>query len=380
MSDLRAILLAVGAVLIVLMFAWYKWQEYRLKKRGEAAFGSRHDDVLLASAKRGAPAERIDPVLTAQAASKTPVDTPVADKLQAPEVSIAVATPVDYAPVPVAEPATDPDSTLPLDGRIDALAIIAPGPAAAEGVIDASPLANADWSMFSKAVSRFGEDAGGWNALATGQSCQRVVVALQLVDRKGPVPGMEYAAFAQKLEALATQNDWQLELASSESIAQRATELDRMCQEVDFQITFDVVAAGDKAFPGTRIRALAEANAMALGADGSFCRNGDHGAVWFTLKNRGATPFSPEHMREISTRGLTLALDVPRVPREAFPALRLMLNALCSSLLGTVVDEQGRRLDDAALDLVADQLRAIHARLEQSGIAPGGATALRLFS
>jgi FtsZ-interacting cell division protein ZipA len=85
-------------------------------------------------------------------------------------------------------------------------------------------------------------------------------------------------------------------------------------------------------------------------------------------------------MREFSTRALSVVLDVPRVPREAFPAMRTLLNALCSSLQASVVDEQGRRLDDAALDLVADQLRTIQGRLEQNGIIPGGPLALRLFS
>jgi FtsZ-interacting cell division protein ZipA len=182
------------------------------------------------------------------------------------------------------------------------------------------------------------------------------------------------------LEQLATRHEWQLELARSESVLQRAAELDRLCIEVDFQITFDVVAAGDKPFPGTRIRGLAEANGLELAADGSFRRVGAGGSVWFTLKNRGATPFSFEHMREFSTRALTLALDAPRAPREAFPALRALLNGLCTALQGIVIDEHGRRLDDAALDLVGDQLRSMHGRLELSGIVPGGALSLRLFS
>jgi len=274
-----------------------------------------------------------------------------------------------------AEPRTE--SALPVDGRIDAVAVLT---ASSAGAIDATPLLNTDWSKFSKTVSRFGEQAGAWSELAAGQTYLRAAIAMQLVDRKGPVPGMEFATFTTLLEDLATQHDWQLELGSSESVLRQSAELDRLCMEVDFQIAFDVVTATDKPFPGTRIRGIAEANGLELAADGAFRRFGPGGNVWFTLKNRGATPFSPEHMRDFSSRALTLVLDVPRVPRDAFPALRVLLNALCNALQGTVVDEQGRRLDDAALDLVADQLRAIQGRLEQNGITPGGAVALRLFS
>jgi FtsZ-interacting cell division protein ZipA len=98
------------------------------------------------------------------------------------------------------------------------------------------------------------------------------------------------------------------------------------------------------------------------------------------LRNRGATPFSSSGMREFSTRGLTLALDVPRAPRAAFPAMRALGTALCEALQGTIADEQGRILDEPALDRVGAQLNAIHDRLEASGIVPGGALALRLFA
>lgn len=385
MTDLRVILSIAGAVIIVLLFVWYKWQERRLKKRGDAAFGSRHEDILLAPLRRPAataPVERIEPEMHAHEEAATEEKGIADPTLVAPPV-VADRTPHTSAQEPTPEVRSEPEpetrfaSSLPIDDRIDAVAIISAG--AAE-VVESAPLLSVNWSKFSKTVNRFGEETGTWGELEPGKSYQRAVIAMQLVDRKGPIPGMEFTDFARQLEELAAQYDWQLELGSSESVSKRAAELDRVCQEVDFQIAFDVVASGDKTFPGTRIRGIAEANGLKLAADGSFCRSDTGGTVWFTLKNRGATPFSPEHMREFSTRGLTLALDVPRAPREAFPAMRALLGNLCSALQGTIVDEQGRRLDEAALDLVDDQVRAIQARLEQNGIVPGSALALRLFS
>jgi FtsZ-interacting cell division protein ZipA len=378
MSDLRIILLVAGAALIVLLFAWYKWQERKLRRQGDAAFGSRHDDVLLTSSRplEDTPAGRVEPVLgprddaappPAVAVSMTPTMTPV---------PAAEATPVQ-APEPAAPPDVKSEPALPIDTHIDAVAVITTD--IADGV-DPAPIVAADWSRFSKTLSFFGEKGGVWGELLSGQPCQRIVIAMQLVDRKGPVPGMEFAAFSQMLQDLAAQHGWQLELASKENALQRAAELDRLCLEVDFQISFEIIAAVDKPFPGTRIRGIAEANGLELAPDGAFRRFGGGGSIWFTLRNRGATPFSSEHMREFSTRALSVVLDVPRVPREAFPAMRTLLNALCGSLQASLVDEQGRRLDDAALDLVADQLRTIQGRLEQNGIVPGGPLALRLFS
>jgi hypothetical protein len=238
MSDLRIILLVAGAVLIVLLFAWYKWQERKLRRQGDAAFGSRHDDVLLATSRplAKAPAERIEPVLG-----------PRADEPSAPPVTV-FPTPT-MAPVPVPEPETTPvqipepvappdvksDPALPVDAHIDAVAMLATD--SADG-IDPAPLIAADWSRFSKTLSFFGENNGVWGELLSGQSCQRIVVAMQLVDRKGPVPGMEFAAYSQLLQDLAVEHGWHLELASKESVLQQAADLDRLCLEVDFQIAF----------------------------------------------------------------------------------------------------------------------------------------------
>jgi FtsZ-interacting cell division protein ZipA len=378
MSELTVDLLVAGAVVIVLVMVYNKWQESRLAKRGNAAFGSRHDDVLLAAAaKRAAPpaAERVEPVGSIDAGAS------VAPAGATPTLHVEPAAATPAAPVepvmPAAAPGPVPDG-LPLDGRIDAVALLLP----AEGVagIDVTPLLAADWSPITKTLSRYGERDGHWEPLAAGQHYARVALGLQLVDRKGPVAGMELAAFGNLLEEFAAAHGWQLEFASSENNLGRAASLDRLCAEVDFKIAFDLLAPAERPFAGNRIRGLAEANGMRLTNDGGFQRSDDTGLEWFVLRNRGATPFSPEHMREFSTRALSLSLDVPRVPREAFGALRLTLTNFSEAMQASIADEQGRVLDAPALDRVGAQIAAIHDRLEANGIDPGGALALRLFA
>ena len=100
----------------------------------------------------------------------------------------------------------------------------------------------------------------------------------------------------------------------------------------------------------------------------------------FSLKNRGATPLLDVNVREFSTRGLLLSLDVPRAPRDAFSVMRAVAGALRDALQGVIVDEQGHDLDEAALDRVDAQLGVIRAQLEGNGIVPGSDLALRLFA
>jgi len=371
MSDFQIGLLAIGAAMIVLVIAYNKWQERRLRQQGNATFGSRHDDVLLAGQPAPAGlAERLEPVL---------VELPLPGAAATPG-GIAAATadgpgvPGTALQPPAAIAATRPP---PIDGRIDWVVLL-DSPAGER--LDPTPLLGADWSGFTRALTLLGEADGEWSALEGSKSCERMLVALQLADRRGPVPGMELAALAALLRDLAAANGWQVSADSTETVVKRAADLDRLCAEVDVRILFEIVAAGDKPFLGTRIRALAEANGLALADGGSFVRADDAGQWLFTLGNRGATPFSPEHMREFSTRALTLTLDVPRAPRGAYPAMRIFALTLCDALQGSIVDEQGRELDAAALDRVALQLAAIDSRLAQLGASSGGATALRLFS
>ena len=246
--------------------------------------------------------------------------------------------------------------------------------------IDSKPILDADWSVFSKSISRFGERDASWGELAPDNRYDCVLIGLQLVDRKGPVPGMELAAFRTLLDGLTQAHGWELELGDDAATLKQAAELDALCAEVDFQINLALVAVGDKPFIGTRIRALLEANGLQVADDGVFQCLNDAGSELFSLKNRGATPLLDVNVREFSTRGLLLSLDVPRAPRDAFSVMRAVAGALRDALQGVIVDEQGHDLDEAALDRVDAQLGVIRAQLEGNGIVPGSDLALRLFA
>ena len=47
MSELQISLLAIGALVILAVFAYNKWQERKLARGAEDNFRSRHEDVLL---------------------------------------------------------------------------------------------------------------------------------------------------------------------------------------------------------------------------------------------------------------------------------------------------------------------------------------------
>jgi FtsZ-interacting cell division protein ZipA len=161
-----------------------------------------------------------------------------------------------------------------------------------------------------------------------------------------------------------------------------ARELDAFCAEVDVAVGVNIVAAEGGKFPGFRIRAAAETAGFKLESDGVFHYRGGLRETLFTLDNHEPAPFLPESIKGLSTRGVTLLLDVPRVADGAEVLARMLeaAHSLAAALGGRVVDDNSAALSDAGLARIKEQVRSIHAKMDLHGIPAGSPRALRLFS
>ena len=150
---------------------------------------------------------------------------------------------------------------------------------------------------------------------------------------------------------------------------------------MDIQIGVNVVA-GAAAFPGTKLRGLAEAAGLALREDGMFHATDEDGTTLFTLSNLEAALFAAEEMRSLATHGITFTLDVPRVAHgaSAFDRMIALARQFAGSLGGALVDDNRTPLADSALDVIHDKILEIDQRMAQRGVLAGGPQALRLFS
>jgi FtsZ-interacting cell division protein ZipA len=75
-------------------------------------------------------------------------------------------------------------------------------------------------------------------------------------------------------------------------------------------------------------------------------------------------------------------LDVPKVPANAraFDRMIELGRHLAQALDAVVVDDNRAPLTEAGLKVIRQQLRTVHAAMEQHGIPAGSAVAARLFS
>ncbi|OFZ96632.1 MAG: hypothetical protein A3H35_07375 [Betaproteobacteria bacterium RIFCSPLOWO2_02_FULL_62_17] len=361
MSEFQLGLLGIGVTVVIAVMAFNKWQEIRYRRASELSFKSDHADLLLES--------------DAQAANAVAQEAPAQD---GPHVLDA--NPDADAPSlsgKAGQGARSRTDTSRLSGAIDLVALLeAPLGLSAEH-LDTSGLSR----EIARRISFEALSEGVWVAPLENTRYQSLNVGFQLVDRQGPVSGPDLESFAAWLSAIAGRCGARAAPLDLGAAHQEARMLDKFCGDVDIQIAVHVVA-GNAPFPGTRIRAIAEAAGLGMEADGKFRRRDEDGREIFSLANEGETAFQAELMRELTTASLVLEFDVARSPggNHSFTKFRQFAEHLASGLGGRIVDDNRASLDGSGFDAIAKELAAIHQAMATRGILPGSADALRLFS
>jgi hypothetical protein len=358
MSDLQLSLLAIGVIVVAGVYLLNWLQERKLRRRLGDAFAAGREDVLLRGGDAVPPAQvRIEPQISVAA-----------------EAPAAPAGGGDAAP-----PAAVPPPVPGFDPLFDYVA----------GLDAASPLAESALADIRARLDACGKPwraagyaAGGWKEAGEGRGYASVRFALQLVDRKGPVEAAALAALCDAVARAAAQHGATAVCPDPQAALRAARELDAFCSEVDVAIGINIVAGEGMVFAAARIRALAEDAGLKLEPDGVFRLRDDRRQPVFTLDNHEPAPFLPERIKSLTTSGLTLLLDVPRVA-DAEAALDRMFEIgkrLAAELGGRLVDDNRSPLGDASLAKIRRQMQAIHRAMEARGVAAGGERALRLFS
>jgi ZipA, C-terminal FtsZ-binding domain len=362
MSELQISLLVVGAVVVgaVLTYNWY--QERKLRRRLGEAFENTHGDVLMggASGEAQPPAARLEPKIGGDAPGQA--STPVEAARAVPQPSGAVAG---------------------IDETIDCVATLTSetplSPAQVSELLSAVAACGRAWR-----AAGFNTGAGKWeevNRAVTAQYSQ-LRLALQMVSRGGAISAVQLGALCDAVSSAAARTAATAHCPDTESVLRAAHELDLFCADVDVAIGVNVLAGEADAFPGARVRALVEGEGFRLEPDGVFHLEDEHGQPLLTLSNHAPDPFLPERIAGMSTQGLTLLLDVPRVAL-AEHALQRMFEvgkSLSVTLKGRLADDNRATLTAASMDQIRQQLKDIHFAMNERGIAPGSVRALRLFS
>lgn len=359
MSDLQIALAALGVVVVGAVYAYNAWQERKLRQRLERAFEGQREDVLLKSAGPAAP--RIEPRL-GETATAAP-----AGAMTGRRVPGSDAVSADGA-----------DALIEFTAEIDAQ----------------QPIEGAALHELQAAIAVFGKPARVlgwedsdqvWHVLgreAQGGGFRRLQVALQLVNRAGPVHAPQLNGFCDAIRAWALRHGFSVTMAEAADGIQAARDLDALCSEMDVAIGINVIAQPGSAFSGEQVASVAAAAGLHLESDGVFyCRDAGNSRL-FCMENQEQEPFAEDALGAMQTSGLTLLLDVPHVA-DAAAALDEMVRVggiLAAELGGFLVDDNRVALQAGGVARIKTQLQEIHDSMLARDIAPGGARALRLFA
>jgi hypothetical protein len=370
MNPLFLGLLAAGVALVAIVIL-YNWaQERRARRRIESAFGQ-PADVLPER-------ERVEPQLHSQttAASSAAIQTDDEPDDLPPRASEAIDEPLpDVLPATRAErPGTAPDVDIECVVNLEPQQPVR-GDALAEALA-------AEFAKPSRWLGRRGR-ALPWQAIegARGGPWEEIAACMLLANRAGAVSRDDVERFLHEVARAGSSLPAAFALPDPAAEAGRGEELDRFCADLDVQVGLTILKSEQGQIAGTRLRGVAEAAGFRLNSIGSFDLVDDSGATLYSLQNYRQEALTVESLRQLSTAGVVLLLDVPRVadPVRVFDQMRLAAKRMAHTLEGVLVDDNRRPLNDASLASIRAEVQATAVALREANIEPGGPRALRLF-
>ena len=382
MSDLYLSLMILGLIVIIGVVT-YNWiQEQKFRKIAQQRFQAPREDVLM---KPSVPAPEVR-VFTNETLNDVRIEPSLRDGFTAESNVAEIVAETESKPMSKSaapEPCkSDNAYPAPIDSAIDYVVRLD----FSEPVQVAELRTALGTAQFGKTVHWLAQNASGqWEELARARDrLESITVCggLQLADRAGAVSSEDLNRFIQQVQQVGEMLSAVVQLPERQAVLEMAAKLDEFCADVDILVGVNVIALEQDTFMGTKIRALAEASGFTLARDGTYQYCDERGTVLYSLSNQESAPFSVDAIKQLTTHGLTLLFDVPRIPNglRAFDQMILFARQLTDSLKGLMVDDNLRPLSDEGVAKIKQQLSLIYGKMDKHGIPAGSARAQRLFS
>jgi hypothetical protein len=379
MSELQAVLLAIGFCAIFAVYAFGWWQQRQHRRKFGETFKVSHADALYQETGAGqARGAALADLADGPAGMNVPASGTAATFLDEPCALL------------------DMRSDFIIELRLEEAS-----PAAALGGF---------WQRkfdFGKQVHVCGMalNSTQWErAIAESQTLySRFRIALQLVDRGGAISAAKLAEFSDLVLGVAKHIKANVSAPDIHEAHHRAVSLDAFCAEVDQMVGVNLVQPGDRLLSCEMIAQAVAIFGMRLESDGAFHLPDRHG--WqgedrrrvaralaydrrrasnslFSLVNLDAEPFRHNTLETARTAGITLLLDLPHVENPAlqFELMMRVAHELAGELQADLVDDHLVKLNESGLSRIRAMIVEVEGKMRDNGIAPGSAQARRLFS
>ena len=412
MNSLQIGLIAIGAVVVAMLFLWHWWQSRRadhpINTTPLAAQEFERPSLPVGSA--GKPMfepisdplhERIEPTLDVRTAggwasqvteqkAQTPLEEVTVDGMQPAHFAndtsdaVTVVSP-KLADLPRPEPVVAPRpappklrSEWPFDERLHVHASFV---GSSDEPFDAAPFVAAAGRAVAW-VRLFRQSPWERYDPAQVSSVQQLVLALPLASRQGPIEAQDMDTWQFVLSELSTAQGGEARFHGFRNAPRRAAELDGFLAAVDIMPDVYLVKKDGGHWTGTRLRGTLEANGFRLQSDGRFAYHEiESDAVIFHVVDGFERPFTPERLRTETITALRFSIEPVRLtnPLIRYDSFRQSLRGLSKLLDADLKSSEGELLDDAKFASMRDDVKTSVDAIIGAGIEPGSDTARSLF-
>lgn len=357
MNDLHLVLLGVGAVLLVALVAYNKWQERQAIKRLDASMRDGVGDALLGEA---APvrrqSSRIEPRLDVGAVEE-PRGPAAEETVEAGDLMAPPGAP--HVDGWMEDPLLDFVLELRCNHAFDGVAALE-ARAQLERLALPLPTHLAVWDP----------KAQHWTAPDRFGFYSELLASVQMATRRQVLGEIEASRFVSAVQQIALAIDADFDAPEMGRLVAQAAELDALCARFDVQITLTLEAQGGP-MDGAAVSAAAGDAGFVAARPGQWHKRDGQGRLLSTLT---ATSLLADR--------LALTLDVPLAPgdRESLAALFTAAHQLAARLDARIVDDNGRPVDANAQGTIGAELEKLYDEMRAAGIEPGGPRAQRLYA
>ena len=228
---------------------------------------------------------------------------------------------------------------------------------------------------------RKNEDA--WQStegLSGSASFDHILLAIQLVDRQGPVSQAHIQTFRMLLEKTKNDLDGGLIWLSHSNIEEDAKELNQFCALVDHMMTLTLIPKNNGIFDNEKLIETLKIDGFKVNKDGYHVFKGrdKHSLFRVTALNQQPLSFNLDPF----IQGILFQMDLPLTIscKDSFDTMLESITNFQKELECMLVDSNKKELNINHIERIRYQVEKIENQMVAKNIIPGSSCARRLFS